>query len=227
MQPSRTSVSFVIFFFFNDTATTEIYTVSDTLSLHDALPILKAAFGNDLENGQRLIAQNSDRQFAAGDKLFHQKLSIEFARFGERSLQLTGLLNNIDSDSRSLPRRLDDQGNGQRRLFIRTNHLPPRSGDTCRFEFLFRFDFIECGPAFFDAIAGIRQTAIFQNLLDLAVFAKRPVNGEEGEIDISRQLKIFVADIDFENLRPARAQRLGDTASGRERDIAFRTRSTH
>src|SRR6187200_506946 len=27
------------FFFFNDTATTEIYTVSDTLSLHDALPI--------------------------------------------------------------------------------------------------------------------------------------------------------------------------------------------
>src|SRR5213082_2452269 len=27
------------FFVFNDTATTEIYTVSDTLSLHDALPI--------------------------------------------------------------------------------------------------------------------------------------------------------------------------------------------
>src|SRR5213082_4239098 len=26
-------------FFFNNTATTEIYTVSDTLSLHDALPI--------------------------------------------------------------------------------------------------------------------------------------------------------------------------------------------
>src|SRR5213082_3648088 len=29
----------ILFFFFNDTATTEIYTVSDTLSLHDALPI--------------------------------------------------------------------------------------------------------------------------------------------------------------------------------------------
>src|SRR6184192_3786247 len=28
-----------IFFFFNDTATTEIYTSIDTLSLHDALPI--------------------------------------------------------------------------------------------------------------------------------------------------------------------------------------------
>ena len=189
--------------------------------------IVKAAFGNDLENRQRLIAQNSDRQFAAGDELFDQKLSIEFARFGERRLQLTGLLNNIDSDGRSLPRRLDDQGNGQRRLFIRTNHLPARSRDTRRFEFLFRFDFIECGPAFFDAFAGVRHTAIFQNLLELAVFAKRPVNGEEGEIDVSWQLKIFVADIDFENLRAERAQRFGDAASGRERDIALRTRPAH
>src|SRR5881398_4155939 len=29
---------FYFVFFFNDTATTEIYTLSDTLSLHDALP---------------------------------------------------------------------------------------------------------------------------------------------------------------------------------------------
>src|SRR3546814_14576475 len=36
-----------VFFFFNDTATTEIYTYGHTLSLHDALPIfeqLAAAF---------------------------------------------------------------------------------------------------------------------------------------------------------------------------------------
>jgi len=32
---------FLFFFFFNDTATTEIY----TLSLHDALPIYAGAFG--------------------------------------------------------------------------------------------------------------------------------------------------------------------------------------
>src|SRR5881398_4121077 len=31
--------SILLFFLFNDTATTEIYTLSDTLSLHDALPI--------------------------------------------------------------------------------------------------------------------------------------------------------------------------------------------
>src|SRR6184192_1283228 len=34
--------AFARFFFFNDTATTEIYTSIDTLSLHDALPISAA-----------------------------------------------------------------------------------------------------------------------------------------------------------------------------------------
>src|SRR2546429_10022488 len=34
------NTSFLLFFFFNDTATTEIY----TLSLHDALPILRAQY---------------------------------------------------------------------------------------------------------------------------------------------------------------------------------------
>src|SRR5213082_4082451 len=36
---------YFLFFFFNDTATTEIYTVSDTLSLHDALPIFDSTPG--------------------------------------------------------------------------------------------------------------------------------------------------------------------------------------
>src|SRR3546814_151909 len=38
-------ICFVLFFFFNDTATTEIYTYGHTLSLHDALPILLADEG--------------------------------------------------------------------------------------------------------------------------------------------------------------------------------------
>src|SRR5881398_4191790 len=37
----------VFFFFFNDTATPEIYTLSDTLSLHDALPICRAGGARD------------------------------------------------------------------------------------------------------------------------------------------------------------------------------------
>src|SRR5215813_13818742 len=43
-------IFFVFFFFFNDTATTEIY----TLSLHDALPIFSSG---GLEQGRRLSAQ--------------------------------------------------------------------------------------------------------------------------------------------------------------------------
>src|SRR3546814_11150768 len=39
MERSSTSAALTLFFFFNDTATTEIYTYGHTLSLHDALPI--------------------------------------------------------------------------------------------------------------------------------------------------------------------------------------------
>src|SRR5213082_1450419 len=46
LHPHDLPDQFIHFFFFNDTATTEIYTVSDTLSLHDALPI-----SNDPELG--------------------------------------------------------------------------------------------------------------------------------------------------------------------------------
>src|SRR5216110_3847001 len=41
----------LFFFFFNDTATTEIYTSSHTLSLHDALPISQPETRSANENG--------------------------------------------------------------------------------------------------------------------------------------------------------------------------------
>src|SRR6187399_3732265 len=42
MSSRSSGLSLSIFFFFNDTATTEIYTTANTLSLHDALPICQA-----------------------------------------------------------------------------------------------------------------------------------------------------------------------------------------
>src|SRR5881396_4333526 len=43
-------MAWILFFFVNDTATTEIYTVRNTLSLHDALPISwRARASTDLE----------------------------------------------------------------------------------------------------------------------------------------------------------------------------------
>src|SRR3989442_6676885 len=60
----RTSTSLVVlhillfFFFFNDTATTEIY----TLSLHDALPIYDPAIHDvGCELGRRLVQRGLDR----------------------------------------------------------------------------------------------------------------------------------------------------------------------
>src|SRR3546814_13993155 len=47
---------YVYIFFFNDTATTEIYTYCHTLSLHDALPI----FGNGKDRTRR-FGHGADR----------------------------------------------------------------------------------------------------------------------------------------------------------------------
>src|SRR5881398_3222231 len=48
------------FFFFNDTATTEIYTLSDTLSLHDALPICSPP-GVDLASAGDQVVDELER----------------------------------------------------------------------------------------------------------------------------------------------------------------------
>src|SRR2546430_10340653 len=44
------NITYLLFFFFNDTATTEIY----TLSLHDALPISEADLGEALRIARRI-----------------------------------------------------------------------------------------------------------------------------------------------------------------------------
>src|SRR5213079_3442780 len=46
-------VFFFFFFFFNDTATPEIYTTTDTLSLHDALPIWRSRSARAFAPGRR------------------------------------------------------------------------------------------------------------------------------------------------------------------------------
>jgi hypothetical protein len=43
---------------------------------------------------------------------------------------------------------------------------------------------------------------VFQNLLELAVFAKGSVNGDEGEIDIGAANRSFVLNVDFRDFAP-------------------------
>src|SRR6186997_823222 len=53
-------VTYVVFdFFFNDTATTEIYTTTDTLSLHDALPIFHAQSASPWVDSERRSCSTS------------------------------------------------------------------------------------------------------------------------------------------------------------------------
>src|SRR5256885_10808581 len=60
-------LSFFSFFFFNDTATTEIY----TLSLHDALPISLARSGRDdrWKGGRVLTVESIDLHYGAAQAL--------------------------------------------------------------------------------------------------------------------------------------------------------------
>src|SRR3712207_7533214 len=68
-----------LYFFFNDTATTEIY----TLSLHDALPILVArAAGRHVE--ERL----QDLRVAEGDRVVEERLADEQRRSEEHTSEL-------------------------------------------------------------------------------------------------------------------------------------------
>src|SRR2546429_6197897 len=60
----RLRLEFLFFFFFNDTATTEIY----TLSLHDALPICPARSGGAAHSGHRAHGLPGQRQDHADRK---------------------------------------------------------------------------------------------------------------------------------------------------------------
>ena len=85
---------------------------------------------------------------------------------------------------------------------------------------------IERDPTLVDAIAGIGNTAVFQNLLDLTVLAEGPVNGEEDEVDILRELEILIPDIDLENFRAAGTKRFGNAPGSRKRHVPLRRPAT-
>ena len=57
----------MFFFFFNDTATTEIYTIAYTLSLHDALPISRRSLKDVVVAGRRGSLHRACRDMTDGD----------------------------------------------------------------------------------------------------------------------------------------------------------------
>src|SRR2546430_17575143 len=89
------------FFFFNDTATTEIY----TLSLHDALPIFRSIFANDFERddaAQALIfgLVDEDRK---STRLNSSHSQISYAVFCLKKKKEKRLLNVMESSATITP----------------------------------------------------------------------------------------------------------------------------
>src|SRR6187402_3857271 len=87
---------FFFFFFFNDTATTEIYTVSYTLSLHDALPI---SDGSSLDLSRPrimgILNVTPDRDRKSTSELQSQ-LTISYAVFCLKKKKKTKIITNIN-----------------------------------------------------------------------------------------------------------------------------------
>src|SRR2546429_7261069 len=77
---------FFLFFFFNDTATTEIY----TLSLHDALPICCDRVPD--EPGAEMQHDTSTYRIRPGDRLTLVIASLLYLRYSKRSEEHTSEL---------------------------------------------------------------------------------------------------------------------------------------
>ena len=66
-------------------------------------------------------------------------------------------------------------------------------------KFFFRQNFVECREARLDSVTGVRHSALFQNFLELTVFAESSVNGDERKIDIFRKREVFITNIDIDD----------------------------
>src|SRR5438876_10255915 len=88
------SLSFFIFFFFNDTATTEIY----TLSLHDALPISQAQTAGQYFTNDQI--KEMTRKVSAEVDLVHQQTQNQ--RYGSSHIGATAKdISNVVTDAAS------------------------------------------------------------------------------------------------------------------------------
>src|SRR5881394_2998960 len=106
---------------------------------------------------------------------------------------------NDNAHGGTLARRLDHEGQRERRALARLNHFPLRCRHSEFTEFSFRPNFIESKLAFFHTVASVGNPARLENSLQLAVLAKGSVNRDEGKIDVVRQIEMLVTNIDLDD----------------------------
>ena len=78
--------------------------------------IVEATLGNDFDNRQRLITENTDGQFAPGNEFLDQQLARRIRPLPPApASNSSSLLHDVDADGRTLARRLDDERQRHRR----------------------------------------------------------------------------------------------------------------
>src|SRR2546430_11549305 len=106
-----------VFFFFNDTATTEIY----TLSLHDALPILKLEEGGFTisdKKAMNLIKKLNEKRCLYALKLLFEDLQNEFSNQDRKSTRLNSSHSQISYAVFCLKKKNRVQGRADSRLMF-------------------------------------------------------------------------------------------------------------
>jgi hypothetical protein len=109
-------------------------------------------------------------------------------------------LDDVHADCRALARRLDHDWNGNRWALPECYGLPIRRRDTLLIKSFLRADLIEGALTFRDALSSISNATILQDLLHLAVFTKRPMQRDEGQLGAIGQLEVRTFDIDLADL---------------------------
>src|ERR1700682_4916746 len=152
--------------------------------------IVKTALWNDFQNRQRLLTENADGQLAAWNKLLDQEFTIVFASIRNRRINFPLILNDMHPDRRALPGRFDDERNGNRRALANRHDLPVRRGDIVLAKRLLGANLVEGQLTFRRAFTCVRDAAVFQDSLHLAIFTKGSVQRGEGEVDAVRQFEV-------------------------------------
>src|SRR6184192_334100 len=120
-------------FFFNDTATTEIYTSIDTLSLHDALPIFRGLISRAQQDPPRIVFPEGDDRSEEHTSELQSPIDISYAVFclKKKRLRCRPLCRCLsarrgDPGGRSVPGAGPPFGDANR-LFFLMRRRPPRS----------------------------------------------------------------------------------------------------
>src|SRR5262249_42064899 len=131
------------------------------------IEIIKAAFWNDLQNRQRQVAQNANRQFATGDVLLNQQLVVIARRLTQRPVDFAFFPDDEHTNGRALSGRLDDKRKRKCRLLVRADNFPAWCVDAVLSKFLLRGNFVERETAPVNALARVGDAAVLEDLLEL------------------------------------------------------------